>query len=58
MTSQNPSRKNAKPVSNPNDSGAPKAAKASEITRQLTDEEIAAVAGGGGIPVKTGGPQQ
>jgi hypothetical protein len=46
MTSQNPTRKDAKPLTNPNDDVAPKAAEPSEIKRELTDEEIAAVAGG------------
>ena len=52
MTSQNQSGKDAKPLINPNDEVAPKAAEPSEIKRELTDEEIAAVAGGGPISIK------
>ena len=52
MTIQNQSGKDAKPLINPNDEVAPKAAEPSEIKRELTDEEIAAVAGGTSIGIK------
>ena len=46
MTDKNQSGKDAKNLGPPRDDSAPKAAKPSEATRELTDEEIAAVAGG------------
>ncbi len=50
MTSQNQTGKDAKTLNTPKDDaaakGAAKAAEASEVERELTDEELAAVAGG------------
>ena len=50
MTSQNQSGKDAKTVTTLKDDTAPKATEPSEIMRELTDDEIAAVAGAGGSP--------
>jgi hypothetical protein len=47
MTSQNQSGKDAKTLNTPKDDTAPKATETPEVTRELTDDEIAAVAGGG-----------
>jgi hypothetical protein len=47
MTSQNQSGKDAETLNTPKDDTAPKATETAEVTRELTDEEIAAVAGGG-----------
>jgi hypothetical protein len=55
MTSQNQSGKDAKTLNTPKDDTAPKATETAEVTRELTDDEIAAVAGGG-IIVKRGSP--
>jgi hypothetical protein len=46
-TNQNPAEKNAKPLPTPKAGAAPKAPEPPDIGRQMTDEEIAAVAGGG-----------
>jgi len=43
---QREDEKNSKTPGTPKDSGAPKAAEPSETPRELTDDEIAAVAGG------------
>jgi hypothetical protein len=56
MTSQNPTEKDPKSVTTPPSDAAPKDAEPSGIKRELTDEEVAAVAGGftiagGGSPV-------
>lgn len=45
-TNLNQTGKDAKNLGTPQDDSAPKAAKPSEATRELTDDEIAAVAGG------------
>jgi hypothetical protein len=42
--------KDAKTLITPEDNSAPKAAKPSESQRELTDDEIAAVAGGAAAP--------
>jgi hypothetical protein len=47
MTSQNQSGKDAETLNTPKDDTAPKATETAEVTRELTDDEIAAVAGGG-----------
>ena len=46
MTSQNQTGKDAKTLTTPKDDAAVKAAEPSEVKRELTDEQIAAVAGG------------
>jgi len=46
MTSQNPTEKDPKSATTPPADAAPKDAEPSGIKRELTDEEIAAVAGG------------
>ncbi len=46
MTDKNQTGKDATNLGPAPDDSAPKAAKPSEATRELTDEEIAAVAGG------------
>ena len=46
MTDKNQTEEDAKNLVTPQDDSAPKAAKPSEATQELTDEEIAAVAGG------------
>jgi hypothetical protein len=46
MTSQNQAEKDAKTVTASPEDTAPKAALPSEVKRELTDDEIAAVAGG------------
>jgi hypothetical protein len=48
MTSPTKDEKDAKPLTTPQDDSAPKAAKPSDDKRELTDDEIAAVAGGAG----------
>jgi hypothetical protein len=56
MTSQNPTGNDPKPMTTPPADAAPKANKPSEIKRELTDEEIMAVAGGtssGGLPTRS-----
>jgi hypothetical protein len=45
-TNPNQTGKDAKNLGTPQDESAPKAAKPSESARELTDAEIAAVAGG------------
>ena len=57
MTSQNQNEKDAKTPTAHQDDAAQKAAHPSQVMRELTDDEIAAVAGGG-IVVKTGTPRQ
>ena len=53
MTTKNQSEKDAKVSTNPKDD----AAKSPEIKRELTDQEIASVAGGaGGYDLKQNGP--
>jgi hypothetical protein len=46
MTSQNPTEKDPKSLTTPPSDAAAKDAEPSESKRELTDEEIAAVAGG------------
>jgi bacteriocin-like protein len=46
MTSQNQTGKDSKNLTTPKDDVAPKAAEPSEIERELTDKELAAVVGG------------
>jgi len=46
MTSQNQTGKDSKNLTTPTDDVAPKAAKPSEIERELSDKELAAVVGG------------
>jgi hypothetical protein len=46
MTNQNPTEKDAKTLSIPRRDAVEKVAEPQEIGRELTDEEIAAVAGG------------
>ena len=46
MSDKNQTGKDAKNLGIPQDESAPKTAKPAEGTRELTDEEIAAVAGG------------
>jgi hypothetical protein len=46
MASENATEKDAKTLTTPQDDDAPKAAKPPEDKRELTDDEIAAVAGG------------
>jgi hypothetical protein len=46
MTNQNQAEKDAKALTTPKDDAPQKAAKPSEVERELTDDEIAAVAGG------------
>jgi hypothetical protein len=46
MTSQNQTGKDAKNLSTPERDAVVKPAESSQIARELTDEEIAAVAGG------------
>ncbi len=46
MASPKKDEKDAKPLTTPQDDSAPKAAKPAEDKRELTDDEIAAVAGG------------
>ena len=58
MTSQNPAEKNAKALATPQDDAAPNAAEPSEIKRKLTDEEIAAVAGGTSTSVTATGHEK
>jgi hypothetical protein len=48
MTSPKKDEKDAKPLTTHQDDDAPKAAKPAETQRELTDDEIAAVAGGAG----------
>ena len=54
MTNQNQTGKDAKTLTIPKDDAAAKAAAPSEVKRELTDEEIAAVTGGVGIPIVGG----
>jgi hypothetical protein len=49
MTNQNPTGSDPKSVTTPSSGAAPKADASSENKRELTDKEIAAVAGGMGI---------
>ncbi len=52
MTDKNQTGKDFKAQDKPLHDSALKAAKPSEVTRELTDDEIAAVAGGGTAPVQ------
>jgi hypothetical protein len=51
MTTQDDTRKDAKSLSNPRSDAVEKVAEPSETGRELTDEEIVAVAGGTGFPL-------
>jgi hypothetical protein len=55
MTSQNPTGNDPKSATAPPADAAPQAGKPSEVKRELTDEEIAAVAGGAIAPRKPPG---
>jgi hypothetical protein len=52
MTDKNQTGKDIKAHDKPLGDSALKAGKASEVTRELTDDEIAAVAGGSTAPVQ------
>jgi hypothetical protein len=54
MTNQNQTGNDPKVVTTPRADAAPKAAEPSDTTRELTDAETAAIAGGGG----TASPKQ
>jgi hypothetical protein len=56
MTDKNQTGKDLKTQDKPLDDSALKATKSSEVTRELTDDEIAAVAGGGTAPVQHKAP--
>jgi hypothetical protein len=54
MTSQNPTGNDPKSMTTPPTNAGHKAEKPSEVKRELTDEEIAAVAGGAIVPPHKG----